>query len=91
MCSRPYEDKEAALAVILGAQDEAGIFENSREVQAQICARGVGLAVLPRPVGDAAVGLVALDIGEQPPGGDTSVGMSPTCGGCRGCGRCFIW
>jgi DNA-binding transcriptional LysR family regulator len=47
---------------------------NNREVQAQLCARGAGLAVLPCPLGDATPGLVALDIGAQPPGRDTFVG-----------------
>jgi hypothetical protein len=30
--------------------------------------------VLPRPLGDATAGLVALDLGESPPGRDTFVG-----------------
>jgi DNA-binding transcriptional LysR family regulator len=47
---------------------------NSREVQAQLCVRDAGLAVLPCPLGDATPGLVALDIGAQPPGRDTFVG-----------------
>ena len=47
---------------------------NNREIQAQLCARGAGLAVLPRPLGDATPGLVPLDIGESPPGRDTFVG-----------------
>jgi DNA-binding transcriptional LysR family regulator len=47
---------------------------NSREVQAQLCARGAGLAVLPRPLGDATPGITAMDIGEAPPGRDTFVG-----------------
>ncbi len=47
---------------------------NNREVQAQLCARGAGLAVLPRPLGDATPGIVALEIGDAPPGRDTFVG-----------------
>jgi DNA-binding transcriptional LysR family regulator len=47
---------------------------NNREVQAQLCAAGVGLAVLPRPLGDVTPGITALDIGEAPPGRDTFVG-----------------
>ena len=47
---------------------------NSREVQAQLCARGVGLAVLPRPLGDQIAGLALVDLGEPPPGRDTWVG-----------------
>jgi len=35
---------------------------------------GAGLAVLPRPLGDSTPGIVALDIGESPPGRDTFVG-----------------
>lgn len=40
---------------------------NSRGVQAQMCAAGVGLAVLPRAVGDATPGLRRLDLGEPAP------------------------
>jgi DNA-binding transcriptional LysR family regulator len=47
---------------------------NNPEVQAQLCARGVGLAVLPRPLGDATPGIAPLDVGGQPPGRDTFVG-----------------
>ena len=47
---------------------------NNREVQAQLCAKGAGLAVLPRPLGDATPGIVPFDIGEAPPGRDTFVG-----------------
>ncbi len=47
---------------------------NNREVQAQLCARGAGLAVLPRPLGDATPGIVPIEIGEAPPGRDTFVG-----------------
>jgi DNA-binding transcriptional LysR family regulator len=47
---------------------------NNREVQAQLCARGAGLAVLPCPLGDATPGIVPVDIGESPPGRDTFVG-----------------
>lgn len=47
---------------------------NNREVQARLCASGAGLAVLPRPLGDATPGIVAIDLGEAPPGRDTFVG-----------------
>jgi DNA-binding transcriptional LysR family regulator len=47
---------------------------NNREVQAQLCARGGGLAILPRPLGDATRGLAMVDIGDSPPGLDTFVG-----------------
>lgn len=47
---------------------------NNREVQARLCAAGVGVAVLPRPLGDATAGLELIDLGEQPPGRDTWVG-----------------
>ncbi len=47
---------------------------NSREVQAQLCARGAGLAVLPRPLGDATPCIAALAIEPPPPGRDTFVG-----------------
>jgi DNA-binding transcriptional LysR family regulator len=55
-------------------RSEIAFRSNNREVQAQLCARGAGLAVLPRPLGDATPGLVPLDIGELPPGRDTFVG-----------------
>ena len=47
---------------------------NNREVQAQLCAGGAGLAVLPRPLGDATPGIVALTLDDPPPGRDTFVG-----------------
>lgn len=47
---------------------------NNREVQAALCARGAGFAVLPRPLGDTTPGLVAHDLGEAPPGRDTFIG-----------------
>jgi DNA-binding transcriptional LysR family regulator len=40
---------------------------NSRIVQAQMCAKGLGLAVLPRPVGDRLPGIRRLEFGESPP------------------------
>lgn len=55
---------------------QAGIAmrSNNREVQAELCAQGAGVAVLPRPLGDRTTGIVAVDIGEAPPGRDTFVG-----------------
>lgn len=47
---------------------------NNREVQARLCAAGVGLAVLPHPLGDATAGLELVSLGEQPPGRDTWLG-----------------
>jgi DNA-binding transcriptional LysR family regulator len=47
---------------------------NNRDVQAQMCARGVGVAVLPRPLGDALVNLKRIDLGEEPPGRNTWIG-----------------
>jgi DNA-binding transcriptional LysR family regulator len=47
---------------------------NSREVQAEFCRQGIGLAVLPRPLGDRIPGVVPIDVGEAPPGRDTYVG-----------------
>ncbi len=47
---------------------------NNREVQAQLCSNGGGLAVLPRPLGDATANIVALELAESPPGRDTFVG-----------------
>ena len=47
---------------------------NNREVQAQLCAGGAGIAVLPRPLGDAVPGIEVLPFTETPPGRDTFVG-----------------
>jgi len=46
----------------------------SRAVQAQMCLRDMGIAVLPRPLGDATAGLQRIDMPEQPPGRDVWVG-----------------
>jgi len=48
---------------------------NSREAQARMCAAGVGLAVLPAPLGDASSNLEAVDLGGLPPGRDVWVGF----------------
>ncbi len=47
---------------------------NNRDIQAQMAARGVGFAVLPRPLGEAMPGLRPVDLGEAPPGRDTWIG-----------------
>jgi DNA-binding transcriptional LysR family regulator len=47
---------------------------NSREAQARACALGVGIAVLPCPLGDATPGLHRVDLGEAPPGRDVWLG-----------------
>ena len=47
---------------------------NSREAQARACALGVGIAVLPCPLGDATPGLRRVDLGESPPGRDVWLG-----------------
>ena len=47
---------------------------NNRNVQAQICRRGVGIAVLPRPVGDQVEGLRRLELDDAPPSRDIWVG-----------------
>lgn len=46
----------------------------SRAVQAQMCVRGMGIAVLPRPLGDAIPGLQRIDTPDEPPGRDVWVG-----------------
>jgi DNA-binding transcriptional LysR family regulator len=46
----------------------------SRTVQAQMCLRGMGVAVLPRPLGDAVSGLQRIDAPDQPPTRDVWVG-----------------
>jgi DNA-binding transcriptional LysR family regulator len=46
----------------------------SRTVQAQMCLRGMGIAVLPRPLGDALSGLQRIETADQPPARDVWVG-----------------
>jgi len=46
----------------------------SRSVQAQMCLRGAGLAVLPRPLGDATAGLQRIDTEGSPPSRDIWIG-----------------
>ncbi|WMJ69233.1 LysR family transcriptional regulator [Stenotrophomonas sp. 24(2023)] len=46
----------------------------SRSVQAQLCARGLGMAVLPVPVGNAVPGLQRIDGPGTPPSRDIWVG-----------------
>jgi len=48
---------------------------NSREAQARMCAEGVGLAVLPRPLGDRIAGLRLVKTSAPPPGRDVWVGF----------------
>lgn len=40
---------------------------NNRNVQAQMCGQGLGIAVLPRPVGDQIGSIRRLDLREDPP------------------------
>ncbi len=47
---------------------------NSRDVQARMCAMGVGIAVLPIPLGEATAGTERIDCGSEPPGRDTWLG-----------------
>ena len=46
---------------------------NSREVQGTACARGAGLAVLPRTLGEK-LGLIRVELEENPPGRDVWLG-----------------
>jgi DNA-binding transcriptional LysR family regulator len=47
---------------------------NNRDAQAQMCAQGVGFAVLPCPLGDADARLKRFDLNEKPPGRDVWLG-----------------
>jgi DNA-binding transcriptional LysR family regulator len=47
---------------------------SSRTVQAQMCANGLGVAVLPRALGDPLQGLRLLEIEEAPPGREIWMG-----------------
>ena len=51
-----------------------GFRSNARSVQARACQQGIGLAVLPRPLGDALENLQRIDLGDEPPARDTWVG-----------------
>lgn len=51
-----------------------GFASTSRNVQAQMCLRGQGVAVLPRPLGDSVAGLQRIDQFGEPPGRDVWVG-----------------
>ncbi len=45
----------------------AAVVANHRALQARLCQRGLGLAVLPRAVGDATEGLIRVELGDAPP------------------------
>ncbi|MCJ1882606.1 LysR family transcriptional regulator [Pseudomonas nitroreducens] len=47
---------------------------SSRTVQAQMCARGLGVAVLPRPLGDQLPALTRIELSEEPPPRDIWMG-----------------
>lgn len=47
---------------------------NSRDVQARMCAQGMGISILPVPLGDATAGIERIDLGAEPPGRDTWLG-----------------
>jgi DNA-binding transcriptional LysR family regulator len=47
---------------------------NARSVQARMCLKGAGIAVLPRPLGDTIENLQRIDLGEEPPVRDVWVG-----------------
>lgn len=47
---------------------------NNRDVQARMCAQGIGVAVLPVPLGDSLPEVVRLDLGDEPPGRDVWFG-----------------
>lgn len=47
---------------------------NNRQVQARLCALGVGVAVLPRPLAQGVAGIEQLDLGDTPPPRDTWLG-----------------
>ncbi|HDR9357637.1 LysR family transcriptional regulator [Burkholderia vietnamiensis] len=47
---------------------------NNRNVQAQMCGRGLGIAVLPRPVGDQLATIRRLELRDEPPQRDIWMG-----------------
>mgnify|MGYP003295812242 CR=1 FL=1 len=48
---------------------------NSRDVQAQLCALGAGIAVLPVPLGNATAGIEKVNLRAAPPSRDTWLGF----------------
>ncbi len=48
---------------------------NSRDVQAQLCALGVGIAVLPVPLGEVTAGIERVDLDTEPPSRDNWLGF----------------
>ena len=56
-------------------QAHVAFTSNSREAQARMCVEGVGLAVLPRPLGDGMAGLRRVKVEKPPPGRDVWVGF----------------
>ncbi|WP_041550419.1 LysR family transcriptional regulator [Novosphingobium aromaticivorans] len=48
---------------------------NSRDIQAQLCALGAGVAVLPLPLGDATAQIGRLELDAEPPTRDTWIGF----------------
>jgi DNA-binding transcriptional LysR family regulator len=55
-------------------QSRRAFTSTSRAVQAQMCLQGIGIAVLPRPLGDATAGLERIDTPDEPPSRDVWVG-----------------
>ncbi|PLR25732.1 LysR family transcriptional regulator [Pantoea endophytica] len=55
-------------------QSKPAFKSTSRAVQAQMCLRGIGVAVLPRPLGDATTGLQRIEMPDIPPSRDIWVG-----------------
>ncbi len=47
---------------------------NSRDVQARMCAQGVGVAILPVLLGDSIARIERVDLGEEPPSRDAWIG-----------------
>lgn len=47
---------------------------NSREMQARLCALGAGLAVLPKPLGDATPDIEEVNVASSPPSRETWLG-----------------
>ncbi|MDM9620359.1 LysR family transcriptional regulator [Rhizobium sp. S96] len=65
-------DVEWAREVLPNAQIVAR--SNNRDVQASLCAHGAGIAILPRPLGDARADLKRLPFDRTPPSRDTYLG-----------------
>jgi DNA-binding transcriptional LysR family regulator len=71
---QPFKEPDVVSRKLLLPNAHVSFRSNARSVQARMCAKGAGVAVLPRPLGDTIENLRRIDLGEEPPTRDTWVG-----------------